>query len=203
MVKQDKKQDLRIKRTKEKLAEALAVISKTKKLDDIKVSDLCNQAKVSRATFYNNFTHVTDVLIYQLEEFNDQADHSISQASKDEGMTFPEAFKIFVHNIAVVMNPKDERFQIVAKNSNSRVVYGILNQFLLINLTRILKIYEDQLGDIPLEIIANYLAGSLSGLIFYMFDKIDQYPSTQMEEFVYKITFELFYNQIPKKSLLN
>ena len=58
--------DRRIIKTKKSLGEALLKLLRKEKIDLIKINELCDEAKVSRATFYNNLDTIVDVLSYQL-----------------------------------------------------------------------------------------------------------------------------------------
>ena len=50
-----KKDDLRIIKTKKALYNALINLMKNKTFEEIKVSDICNEALVNRSTFYAHF----------------------------------------------------------------------------------------------------------------------------------------------------
>jgi AcrR family transcriptional regulator len=199
----EKKVDQRIVKTKKKLADALLILSKTQCIDDIKVSDICSTAHISRATFYNNFDCVSDVLSYRLSTLNVAVTKTISQSSKNNGISFPQAYRVFLHNISTFMNVDDDRFKVLNKNISSHSAFGVLSSFLLENITAILTIYSDEIRGVPIPVAAHFMAGSLSGLIYYMILHISEYTSIQIEDYIYKLTFEMFYDAMPKKSLLN
>ena len=56
------KKDLRIVRTKKYLYEALMVLLKEKTFEEIKVSDICEEALVNRSTFYSHYNDKYDLL---------------------------------------------------------------------------------------------------------------------------------------------
>jgi AcrR family transcriptional regulator len=55
------------KQSKELLANALAQLLSTKKFTQISIKEICEEAQVSRQTFYNLFDSKDDILRYYLE----------------------------------------------------------------------------------------------------------------------------------------
>ena len=49
------KKDLRVIKTKKNLYESLIKLMSLKEFEYIKVSDICNEALISRSTFYSHF----------------------------------------------------------------------------------------------------------------------------------------------------
>ena len=56
----EKKKDLRIIKTRKALYNAFEELMKSKPFEQIKVSDICNEALINRSTFYAvSYTHLT------------------------------------------------------------------------------------------------------------------------------------------------
>jgi AcrR family transcriptional regulator len=68
-----KKEDLRIKKTKKILAEAMFTLLETRHFAKITVFDICDEALVSRAAFYAHFTDKYALLRYCLSLLREQA----------------------------------------------------------------------------------------------------------------------------------
>ena len=51
----DKKEDLRVIKTKKSLYDGLIMMMKDKPFEEIKVSDICKVALTNRSTFYDHF----------------------------------------------------------------------------------------------------------------------------------------------------
>lgn len=65
---QNKKEDLRVRRTKKLLSDALFDLIKKKPFDKISVCDICDVAMVHRATFYSHFSDKYELLTYSMDE---------------------------------------------------------------------------------------------------------------------------------------
>ncbi len=91
-----KKEDLRVKKTKKGLYEALMTLLSEKTFDAITVRELCDTANIRRATFYKHyddkfafltaFTHALrdrfDTLIYKAEEPYPSASYYVAYAKR-------------------------------------------------------------------------------------------------------------------------
>lgn len=63
-----KKEDLRVRRTKRLLSNALFELIKKKSFEKITVCDICDVAMVHRATFYSHFSDKYELLNYSMDE---------------------------------------------------------------------------------------------------------------------------------------
>ena len=68
MQENQKKEDLRIRRTKKLLSNALFELIKKKPFDKVSVCDICDAAMVHRATFYSHFSDKYELLTYSIDE---------------------------------------------------------------------------------------------------------------------------------------
>ena len=62
-----KKIDLRVKRTDKLILDTFMNLLKEKSFDDIRISDICNEAMINRTTFYKNFEDKYNLLSYALK----------------------------------------------------------------------------------------------------------------------------------------
>lgn len=59
--------DRRVKHSADQLFDAIVRLLKSKKFDEIKISEVASEAGIGRATFYRNFDYVVDVLLLKLD----------------------------------------------------------------------------------------------------------------------------------------
>ncbi len=71
-VKTNKKKDIRIKRTQKLLSNALLSLINSHSFDSISVIDICEEAEVSRATFYVHFKDKYDLLAHVIKNVADE-----------------------------------------------------------------------------------------------------------------------------------
>ena len=57
------KKDLRIIKTQKELFNSLERLLKSKAFEDIKVSDICNEALINRSTFYDHYEDKYELLV--------------------------------------------------------------------------------------------------------------------------------------------
>lgn len=113
-----KKQDLRIKRTNKLLISALLKTLKSKNFNQITVNDLCEEALVSRASFYVHFTDKYNLLEYWLVGFGKDIAKTVLNYKELES-TVNE----FINdNRKVIINILNE-----ANNETSKIVYNFIS----------------------------------------------------------------------------
>ena len=88
-----RKTDLRVIKTKQKLANTLLEMMTSESIDNIKISSLCTHAGVSRATFYNNFNVIYDVLNYHFENTKNELFNTYMNLFSREHILFEDATK--------------------------------------------------------------------------------------------------------------
>ena len=63
-----KKEDLRVRRTKKLLSNALFELIRKKPFEKITVCDICEEAMVHRATFYSHYSDKDELLVHSIDE---------------------------------------------------------------------------------------------------------------------------------------
>lgn len=79
------KMDIRIKRTKKMLSDALLELLKTKPIEKITPTELCKTATINRNTFYAHYKSTSEVLDEIENELLDTVDESINNAKTPVG----------------------------------------------------------------------------------------------------------------------
>ena len=89
--------DKRVIQTKAKLTNALLVQLKEHPLYSIKISDLCDTAGISRATFYNNFDSMDEIVFNLLVAFEEPIRKKVKEIRARKDLSFAEVCKLFVY----------------------------------------------------------------------------------------------------------
>lgn len=79
---QEKKEDMRVKRTRALLSQALLSLINRHSYHSISVKDICEEAMVHRATFYAHFNDKYDLLAYSLKQIAEE--FRFSEGSMEE-----------------------------------------------------------------------------------------------------------------------
>ena len=124
----DKKEDLRVIKTKNILYNTLLEVLKEKPFEEIKVSDICNRALVNRSTFY---AHYSDKYELFSSYISDLKESLISELKKNENIHtskeyFLEMIRLFLNHIE---EKKNFYSSIMVNNRNSIIMYMLYNTF--------------------------------------------------------------------------
>lgn len=200
---EEEKIDLRILKTKTRLTQALLDLMQEKSFQEIKISDLCEKAKISRATFYNNFETTKDVLCYYFDCRGQSLIEMIRNEFDGENLSFPQAYKSLIHHILTLIYQDKSHILTTLKQNQSSQVYSILREFLNKSTCAVLQKYGGKIdSNIPIEMAASYLSGAFIGLISYLIPNNEKYTIEQMEDYIFRLTIPMYYDSIPKKELL-
>lgn len=92
---ENKKEDRRIRHTKERLRNALVDLLKTENINKLTVTKICNKADVNRGTFYSYFNDVYDLLEYTENEMFESVIelYRVSAESDDLKKLYTNIFK--------------------------------------------------------------------------------------------------------------
>ena len=192
-------QDRRVRRTRRALRAAMLDLMEEKGYDQVTVEELTDRADIGRTTFYLHYSAKQDLLLEQFGELLDQLVVQLSQiplsAWGQEGdlksvddhpnrpicMIFQHAadnkdlYQIVLRGEGV--DQASERLQVIMTNA--------VNTFLSHKLGQ----EDEQIAlKIPIDLLGNYFAGAMLGVIKWWLEAEMPYSSEQMEE----IFFQLF-----------
>lgn len=157
----DKKDDLRVIKTKKILYETLIELMKTKTFEEIKVSDICTKALINRSTFYAHYEDKYELL---LEFINSLKEEFINELSKNKNILntreyYLEMIRLFLDHIE---NKRDIYSAIMINNRNS-IMMDILSS--VANNEVIKKMEASNISTrVPANIIAKFYLGGVLNL---------------------------------------
>jgi AcrR family transcriptional regulator len=91
-----KKEDQRVRRTRDRLGDALVELLLKKPFDDITVQDVLNRAGVSRSTFYTHYRDKNDLFLSDAEEFFERMATALSRFG-DKSERVAPVRELFAH----------------------------------------------------------------------------------------------------------
>lgn len=117
---EDIKEDLRVTRTRRLLCNSLLKLLENEPFEKISVMDICKEAMVHRATFYNHFSDKEELLEYAIDEVKEKL---FAAAVEKENFTSPK--EMYMSLISTVVNfvedNKPKILLIINKNKNEKV----------------------------------------------------------------------------------
>ena len=174
-----KKDDLRIIKTKKALYNALINLMKNKTFEEIKVSDICNEALVNRSTFYAHFEDKYTLLSSFINSLKDSFLNELNTNTKTSNSKeyYTEVIKIF---LAHIEREKDTYLSIAMHNRDSilvDIIYDVINKDIKNKFNEDEKLKE---SSIPKEIIAKFFFGAVVNVGIYWLYNIDKYTKEEI-----------------------
>lgn len=90
------KEDRRVRRTRDRLGDALVALLVEKPFDDITVQDVLDRAQVSRSTFYSHYRDKNDLLLSDAEDFFEAMANALSRRG-DQSERVAPVKELFAH----------------------------------------------------------------------------------------------------------
>lgn len=154
-----KNEDLRITKTKKALFNALLELMKTKAFEEIKISDICQNALINRSTFYAHFEDKYELLVALLDN---QKQILLSNLSRNEQDVNTK--KYFMEMLKIIIEHVDENrnvySSILLKNRNGILIDILIDVSQKDISNRIDKIPKSA-GTIPSRFISKFYLGAI------------------------------------------
>lgn len=154
------KKDLRVVKTQNILYRTLLELMKEKTFEEIKVSDICNQALINRSTFYAHYNDKYELLAEFIQELKNSLTGELRK-NKNISNTkeyYLEMIKLFLDHIE---EKRESYLAIMIHNRNSitmDIIYDVLDHDITSHLQQDNSIDGNQ---IPRSIIAKFYIGAV------------------------------------------
>lgn len=156
----EKKEDLRITKTKKLLYESLLKEMETKAFEDIKVNDLCTISMINRSTFYSHYNDKYDLFVDLLNTLKKELFDKL-----DENKFIVSTKEYYMELIRLLLDHLEEHkkiyYSIILSNRNSLVVDIILDTTIK-DINKRLNISNIDRKSVPADVIINFYLGAVS-----------------------------------------
>jgi AcrR family transcriptional regulator len=174
------KNDRRSQRTRQALGDALVDLMMEKGYDAISVKDIIDHANVGRSTFYAHFADKEELFVSQLDRVVDVlSQHKPGENSN--GNPFFPSLGLFRH-----IHDQWKLYKILTWDSGVDLLTRHLHKSLSEKVEQNL-LARGQAFEVPVPIIANFLAGSFLTLIKWWLDNKMTYSPEQMDDIFQKL----------------
>ena len=154
-------------------------------LEEIKVSDICNEALINRSTFYAHFEDKYTLLSNLLDNLKQSF---IGELSKNKFTNskeyYIEIIKIFLTHIE---NEKDTYLSIAINNRNSiltDMIYDVIDNDVLSKLKNDEHLEETK---IPKPIISKFFIGAVVNVGMYWLYNMNKYSKEELINYLIKL----------------
>ena len=153
----DKKQDLRVIKTKKNLYDSILKLMGTKSFEEIKVSDICECALVNRSTFYSHFSDKYELLHSLINDLKAELTKVLEQ---NESIENPKEY--YMKMIELFLNHIDENINVysaIINNNKDSIVMDMITDTLTNDIRNRLKKISN--SKIPVEFISKFYIGAV------------------------------------------
>jgi AcrR family transcriptional regulator len=176
----ENKNDRRSQRTRQALGDALVELMAEKGYDSISIKEIIDRANVGRSTFYSHYADKDELFVRQMDRVMDMLSVHVPPGTPDGNPFFPslglfqhiqEQWKLFKsHAWGTGIDVLTKRLQ----KSLSEKIEGRL-------------LAGGQTFEVPVTVIANFLAGSFLSMLRWWMDNKMIYTPEQMDEMFCKL----------------
>lgn len=192
--------DKRVIQTKAKLTNALLVQLKEHPLYSIKISDLCDTAGISRATFYNNFDSMDEIVFNLLVAFEEPIRKKVKEIRARKDLSFAEVCKLFVYTSVEQFSKHYDVFGQILQSNTGIAVFDRRSAFYYRDRQKLLLNYHDHIKGIPFDLFCCHISSALTGRISFFCLHQDSYTLQQQQEYIYRMTYERYESYFHKLS---
>lgn len=160
----NKKIDVRVKRTYKQLIESLLMLLQEKSFDEISISEICDNAGVHRATFYKHFNDKTEFLNFCVNQLLSDVDLSpvlvypSPQNVKESCMSFVKVLFTFIDANRILFSAV---FSDKHSLSFDTTLTKVITDFCALKLTQVLE----GVPEYRAQLFSNFYSGSIIGVI--------------------------------------
>jgi|ERR1700722_4882986 len=181
-----RKPDERIRRTHDRLGNALIALILEKAIDEVTVQEVLDRARVGRSTFYLHFRNKEDLLLSQLERFLETMSTVLSLRMEQSNRVVPVA-EMFAH-----IGNQNKLYRALADSGRLHDFFELAQGYFARGIERRLT-ESKRLSNVPqreLAARASALAGSLLSLLRWWLDRGEKESPRAMDELFHRMVWD-------------
>lgn len=182
----------RYNRTDKLIMSAFVKLLEKYPLTKISVKDICDEAMIKRATFYNHFESKEQLLLVVFDNLKEELYQSIIDNS-DNYLLNDFFYKIAEKTVDFVSKHR-EKIAIAIKNINSDAYNMLILESINRSIKYIIAHSKDKLKvDIPIELVSRFYSGGFANLVMWWITTDNTYTKedllNEFEKFMPNIIF--------------
>jgi AcrR family transcriptional regulator len=184
--KRRRKPDARIRRTHDRLGNALIALILERPIDEVTVQDVLDRARVGRSTFYLHFRDKEDLLLSQLERFLETMSTVLSLRKERSNRVVPVA-ELFAH-----IGSQNKLYRALGDAGRLHDFFDLAQGYFARGIERRLT-ESKRLSNLPqreLAARASALAGSMLSLLRWWLDRGEKESPRAMDEMFHRMVWD-------------
>jgi AcrR family transcriptional regulator len=181
-----KREDARVRRTRDALGDALVALMQEKPFDTITVQDVLDRAQVGRSTFYSHYSDKDDLLMSDAEEFFESVAMLLSVRGDTSDRVFP--VREFFGHIIEAKTFVDALVSAGKMNDNMELARGLFARGIERRLAEVPK--GQGIAENERPAIAFAHAGALLALLQWWVDRGMKQTPAEMDQLFHRLVWK-------------
>lgn len=185
----NKKEDLRILKTKASLYRGLMNLMKTKPFEEINVSEICKESLINRSTFYDHFNDKYELIEYLMNDMRKDLIDKLNRSTKTNNIKdyYVELMRILLEHIKSNIDIYSSAIKI---NSNS-IAKDMMTDVIISSATKEIDENYINKSNIPTKTIVLYYASGIINITIENLNKSKNFDIDKLINIIVELTPEL------------
>jgi AcrR family transcriptional regulator len=163
----NKIEDIRIIKTKKALNKSLCQLLITVPYSQISIVEICNNADVHRATFYNYYKSKDDLFVNCVKQVNQNFIDKFYELNRRDFSSRSELLNYIIDSFIEKSHELLQYIKKVVAIQKEEKIYYILNKSIYECLYQVLSLVPSQGVNVSKDFIAKFYAGALTSISFW------------------------------------
>ena len=162
-----KVEDIRIIKTKKALSKSLCQLLITVPYSQISIVEICNNADVHRATFYNYYKSKDDLFVNCVKQVNQNFIDKFYELNRRDFSSRSELLNYIIDSFIERSHELLQYIKKVVAIQKEEKIYYILNKSIYECLYQVLSLVPSQGVNVSKDFVAKFYAGALTSISFW------------------------------------
>ena len=178
----NKKDDLRVIKTRKLIYQTLLDLMKEKTFEEIKVSDICSKAMINRSTFYAHYEDKYELLIDFLSNLKEEFARELNESCK-ENLSIREYYIRLISLFLDHIDSKRDVYNSIMVNNRSSIMMNILLS--VVNDDILKRFKENDINlKVPTEVISKFYLGGVINIGMEWLSNSNKYTKEEILDYL-------------------
>lgn len=178
----NKKDDLRVIKTRKLIYQTLLELMKEKTFEEIKVSDICSRAMINRSTFYAHYEDKYELLVDFLSNLKEEFAHELNESCK-ENLSIREYYIRLISLFLDHIDSKRDVYNSIMVNNRSSIMMDILLS--VVNDDILKRFKENDINlKVPTEVISKFYLGGVINIGMEWLSNSNKYTKEEILDYL-------------------
>ncbi len=178
----NKKDDLRVIKTRKLIYQTLLELMKEKTFEEIKVSDICSKAMINRSTFYAHYEDKYELLIDFLSNLKEEFARELNESCK-ENLSIREYYIRLISLFLDHIDSKRDVYNSIMVNNRSSIMMDILLS--VVNDDILKRFKENDINlKVPTEVISKFYLGGVINIGMEWLSNSNKYTKEEILDYL-------------------